>query len=162
MSSSFSLGDTIREANSEAVKRILKADPVLVDVVTASEAIPDLEEGMILHAGPPIDWDRMCGPMRGAVAGIAVFEGWAEDLSEAEHLAEFGAFKNCDASDCSSHWSAHAIPVNRWTGMKNHTLLKVRNCLTCRNHINKYWVSFKYPFYCFRIGFTYGISERKR
>ena len=48
---------------------------------------------MILHAGPPIDWDRMCGPMRGAVAGIAVFEGWAEDLSEAEHLAESGAFK---------------------------------------------------------------------
>ena len=93
MSTSFPLGDTIREANSEAVKRMLEAEPVLVDVVTASEAIPDLEEGMILHAGPPIDWDRMCGPMRGAVAGIAVFEGWAEDLSEAEHLAESGAFK---------------------------------------------------------------------
>ena len=72
---------------------MLEAEPVLVDVVTASEAIPDLEEGMILHAGPPIDWGRMCGPMRGAVAGIAVFEGWAEDLSEAEHLAESGAFK---------------------------------------------------------------------
>ena len=93
MNSSFSLGDTIREANSEAVKRILEAEPVLVDVVKASEVIPNLEEGMILHAGPPIDWDRMCGPMRGAVAGIAVFEGWAEDLSEAENLAESGAFK---------------------------------------------------------------------
>ena len=93
MSTSFPLGDTIREANSEAVKRMLEAEPVLVDVATASEVIPDLEEGMILHAGPPIDWGRMCGPMRGAVAGIAVFEGWAEDLSEAEHLAESGAFK---------------------------------------------------------------------
>ncbi len=93
MSSSFLPGATIREANSEAVKRILEAEPVLVDVVRASEAIPDLEEGMILHAGPPIDWDCMCGPMRGAVAGIAVFEGWAENLSEAEHLAESGAFK---------------------------------------------------------------------
>ena len=47
MSTSFPLGDTIREANSEAVKRMLEAEPVLVDVVTASEAIPDLEEGMI-------------------------------------------------------------------------------------------------------------------
>ena len=93
MSSSFSFGDTIRKANSEAVKRILEAEPVLVDVVKASEVIPDLEERMILHAGPPIDWNRMCGPMRGAVAGIAVFEGWAEDLSEAENLAESGAFK---------------------------------------------------------------------
>ena len=64
MSSSLLLGSTISEANSEAVKRILEAEPVLVDVVTASEVIPDLEEGMILHAGPPIDWDRMCGPMR--------------------------------------------------------------------------------------------------
>ena len=35
---------------------------------------------MILHAGPPIDWERMCGPMRGAVAGAIVFEGWASDL----------------------------------------------------------------------------------
>ena len=93
MSSSLLPGATIREANSEAVKRILEAEPVLVDVVMASEAISDLEEGMILHAGPPIDWDCMCGPMRGAVAGIAVFEGWAENLSEAEHLAESGAFK---------------------------------------------------------------------
>ena len=93
MSSSLLPGATIREANSEAVKRILEAEPVLVDVVPASEAIPDLEEGMILHAGPPIDWDCMCGPMRGAVAGIAVFEGWAKNLSEAEHLAESGAFK---------------------------------------------------------------------
>ena len=93
MSTSFLLGNTIRKANSEALKLMLGADPVLVDVVTASDAIPDLEEGMILHSGPPIDWDRMCGPMRGAVAGIAVFEGWADDLSEAEHLAESGAFK---------------------------------------------------------------------
>ena len=93
MSTSFPLGDTIREANSEAVKRMLEAEPVLVDVVTASEVIPELEEGMILHAGPPIDWGRMCGPRRGAVAGIAVFDGWAEDLSEAENLAESGAFK---------------------------------------------------------------------
>ena len=93
MSSSFLPGATIREANSEAVKRILEAEPVLVDVVRASEAIPDLEEGMILHAGPPIDWDCMCGPMRGAVAGIAVFEGWAKNLSEAEHIAESGVFK---------------------------------------------------------------------
>ena len=48
---------------------------------------------MILHAGPPIGWDRMCGPMRGAVAGIAVFEGWAGDLSEAEAMARDGAFE---------------------------------------------------------------------
>ena len=48
---------------------------------------------MILHAGPPIEWRRMCGPMRGAVCGIAVFEGWARDLKDAERLAAEDAFE---------------------------------------------------------------------
>jgi hypothetical protein len=83
----------IDTANAEALKRILSADPVLVDCIPAQEACPRLKERMILHSGPPIGWDRMCGPMRGAVTGIAVFEGWAKDLDEAEHLAASGAFK---------------------------------------------------------------------
>ncbi len=87
------VGTTIREANAEAIHRMLGAEPVLVDVMPASEAIPALVEGMILHAGPPLDWGSMCGPMRGAVVGIAVFEGWAADLADAERLAESGAFR---------------------------------------------------------------------
>ncbi|MDE0908226.1 MAG: DUF1116 domain-containing protein [SAR324 cluster bacterium] len=87
------VGTTIREANAEAIHRMLGAEPVLVDVIPASEAIPALVEGMILHAGPPLDWGSMCGPMRGAVVGIAVFEGWAADLADAERLAESGAFR---------------------------------------------------------------------
>lgn len=81
----------IEEANREAMRRMLSCDPVLVDVVAAAEAIPGLKERMILHAGPPIEWERMCGPMRGAVAGIAVFEGWATDLRAAEEMAADGA-----------------------------------------------------------------------
>ena len=83
----------LREANAEAVHRMLAAEPVLIDVVAAADAIPELGEGMILHAGPPISWERMCGPMRGAVAGIAVFEGWANDLDAAAALAARGAFQ---------------------------------------------------------------------
>ncbi|MFT5509740.1 MAG: hypothetical protein ACI89J_002827 [Hyphomicrobiaceae bacterium] len=83
----------IDQANAEALRRMLAADPVLVDVIPASEAIPGLRDKMILHAGPPIDWDRMCGPMRGAVTGIAVFEGWAADLDSAATMAANGAFE---------------------------------------------------------------------
>jgi len=82
----------IEEANQEAIKLVLSGDPVLVDVIPAAEAIPNLKDRMILHAGPPIDWDRMCGPMRGAVAGIAIFEGWAPDLLSAAEMAADGAF----------------------------------------------------------------------
>jgi hypothetical protein len=82
----------IEDANKEAVRRMLAGNPVLVDVVPAREAITALGRNQILHSGPPIGWERMCGPMRGAVAGIAAFEGWAEDLADAARRAERGGF----------------------------------------------------------------------
>ncbi len=85
--------EKIETANREALRRMLSGDPVLVDVIPASEAIPNLREHMILHAGPPIEWARMCGPMRGAVTGIAVFEGWAPDLEVAADMAAAGEFE---------------------------------------------------------------------
>ena len=85
--------EQIENANQQALSNILRAEPVLIDVIPAAEAIPALEDRMILHAGPPIGWDRMCGPMRGAVTGIAVFEGWAPDLDTAAAMAEEGAFR---------------------------------------------------------------------
>ena len=99
----------IDSANREALRRMLAGDPVLRDVLPAGEAIPELKEGMILHAGPPIGWDRMCGPMRGAVTGIAVFEGWAPDLEAAAEMATGGAFE--------FHPNHHFDAVGPMTGM---------------------------------------------
>ncbi len=82
----------IDEANQEALRRMLAGEPVLVDVIPAAQAIPVLNARTILHAGPPISWERMCGPMRGAVQGIAVFEGWAQDLDDAARQAARGGF----------------------------------------------------------------------
>ncbi|MEJ2176326.1 MAG: DUF1116 domain-containing protein, partial [bacterium] len=59
----------IASANAEGLRRMLAAEPVLVDVQPAGKLIPELGEHVLLHAGPPITWDAMCGPMRGAVAG---------------------------------------------------------------------------------------------
>jgi uncharacterized protein DUF1116 len=83
----------IDKANTEALRRMLAGDPVLVDVVPAGAAIKGLAERKILHAGPPIGWERMCGPMRGAIMGIAVFEGWASDIKDAATKAEAGVFR---------------------------------------------------------------------
>jgi hypothetical protein len=81
----------IRKANDEALARILAAEPVLADVRRAGELIPQLDGSrLMLHAGPPIEWARMCGPLRGAVCGAIVFEGWAPDLAAAEKLAASG------------------------------------------------------------------------
>ncbi|MGI9504407.1 MAG: DUF1116 domain-containing protein, partial [Geminicoccaceae bacterium] len=103
------LRDFIDEANAEALRRLLEADPVLVDVVPAGEVMPGLGDRMILHAGPPIEWDRTCGPMRGAVAGIAVFEGWAPDRKIAATMAADGMF----AFEPNHHFDA----VGPMTGM---------------------------------------------
>jgi uncharacterized protein DUF1116 len=82
----------IDEANRETLRRMLAGEPVLVDVIPAAQAIPELSKHTILHAGPPISWERMCGPMRGAVQGVAVFEGWAADLDDAARKAAGGDF----------------------------------------------------------------------
>ena len=83
-------GTRVDKANAEALSRMLSADPVLTEVLPAAELIEDLGKHKILHAGPPVSWENMCGPMRGAVCGAIVLEGWAADLATAEKLAAGG------------------------------------------------------------------------
>lgn len=83
----------IARANAEGLRRMLAAEPVLLDVVPAGTAMPGLEDRVLLHSGPPIAWQRMCGPMQGAIAGAIVFEGWAKDLVAAAKLAAAGGVK---------------------------------------------------------------------
>jgi len=88
-----SIRERVEAGNEEAVRRLLAADPVLVDVAPASEVIDGLEERMILHSGPPIEWERMCGAQRGSLLGLVLFEGWAESLAEAETLLASGGVR---------------------------------------------------------------------
>ena len=82
----------IEKANLEAVNRMMDSRPILVGVGKAREVIPGRgeNENVLTHAGPPITWDRMSGPVRGAVAGSLIFEGRAKDYDEAEKLVHSG------------------------------------------------------------------------
>jgi hypothetical protein len=85
------LADPRRErANELAVGRLLSARPQLVGVRPAGEVL-DLTPSTFFHAGPPIDWERASGPMRGALIGAAIFEGLAADAEEAERLLVSGS-----------------------------------------------------------------------
>lgn len=77
----------IEKANAEAFKRVLDSKPMWVDIQKAIDIIPEMKKNMILHSGPPISWDRMCGPQRGAVIGALIYEGLAKTPEEAEKLA---------------------------------------------------------------------------
>ncbi len=92
------IGARVAAGNATAMQRLLHARPMLVDVLPARQVIPSLmNEKRLLHAGPPIAWQRMCGPMRGAAVGAMLFEGWAADEERAQALAESGGvqFQAC-------------------------------------------------------------------
>ena len=83
----------IEKANQEAVERMMEAQPILVGLGKAIDVIPGMDENTLLHAGPPITWERASGPMRGAITGALIFEGKAKDMKEAQKLVESGEIK---------------------------------------------------------------------
>ena len=106
--------ETIDAANAEAVRRMIAAEPVLIDVIPAGDVISALGKHVILHAGPPIEWQNMCGPMRGAIAGAVVLEGWAPDLVAAMALADGGALE--------LHPNHHFDAVGPMTGLTTQSM----------------------------------------
>jgi len=90
----------IDQANEKAVKIILAGKPFLVGMGKALDVVPGMRKNVILHAGPPIAWERMCGPMRGGVIGALLYEGMAKTAREAQALAASGAI---DFSPCHQH-----------------------------------------------------------
>ena len=58
---------------------------MLTGVAIARDVLPGMAGGrrLIVHAGPPIAWPQMCGPMHGAVLGAVVLEGWADSVDAA-------------------------------------------------------------------------------
>ena len=91
----------VDKANDIAFGRYLAAQPRLVDVQIARDVIPAMaDRRLILHAGPPIDWAEMCGPMRGAIIGAILYEQWAENPEQAEAVAQSG---EVDFAPCHHH-----------------------------------------------------------
>lgn len=84
--------------------RYLEAQPVLVDVMLAKEAIPAMaEQKRILHSGPPIAREEMCGPVKGAIIGAMLYEGWATSQQDAENQINAGEI---DLAPCHHY---HAV-----------------------------------------------------
>jgi hypothetical protein len=75
--------------NRTAVERVLAAGSLLAEVRPAHEVL-DLPGRMLLHSGPPLTWKTTSGPMRGALIGACLFEGWATGVEEAERMLAAG------------------------------------------------------------------------
>jgi hypothetical protein len=84
----------VDEANAEAFRRMTTSRPVLTGLDLARRCIPFLaEDRALLHSGPPLTWERASGPVRGALAGAVLWEGWAASTDEAEALLAGGAVR---------------------------------------------------------------------
>ena len=92
--------EVVEAANEAAFFKYLAANPTIDAVDVAGRALPGMGKRMILHAGTPVAWDEMCGPMRGAIVGAALYEGWASTVEEAEALAAQGEI---DFDSCHHH-----------------------------------------------------------
>ena len=90
----------IDKANAAVLEKILHGKARLCGMGLAGETIPGMKKNLILHAGPPITWERMCGPMRGAIIGALIYEGLAANPEEAKALAASGKI---EFSPCHEH-----------------------------------------------------------
>ena len=91
---------TVEAANRQAFEAYGAASPVVEGIGLARECVPGMKEKSILHAGPPITWERMCGPMQGAIIGALLYEGWATDAPRARAMAAGGEI---DYAPCHHH-----------------------------------------------------------
>jgi len=92
----------ITEANKKVVDAFMEARPVVIGTALAKDVIPGMTEDLFLHAGPPITWERMSGPTKGAMAGALIFEGRAKTAEEAYKILESGKIK---FAPCHDHGS---------------------------------------------------------
>jgi len=92
----------IESANTEATQRMMEARPVVIGMGKAIDEIPGMRPNLLLHAGPPITWERASGPMQGAITGALIFEGKAKNEAEAQALVESGEIQ---LEPCHHHQS---------------------------------------------------------
>jgi hypothetical protein len=122
---------TIGEANRVAWDRLVGALPVLLDCLPAREAL-GLGDGVVLHAGPPMTWERACPTMQAAVCCAIRYEGWADDDATARALVERGEvrLRPCHGAGAVGPMTGlvtASMPVcvveNRLTGRRAHATI---------------------------------------
>jgi hypothetical protein len=92
-------GERVEAANAGAVERMERAQPRAVTVARAGDVVPGLEDGVLLHSGPPIAWERVCDPQRRALVAACVLEGWAGERDGAARLLGDGDVRLASGND---------------------------------------------------------------
>lgn len=124
----------IEQANETAVSRIMEARPILTGVATARDVIPGMRDNLLLHAGPPISWGEMSGPMQGAVIGALILEGLASNETEAVSLVKSGEI---DFEPCHEHDAVGPMAGVTSASMKVYVLENVTHGNRAYSNLNE-------------------------
>jgi len=124
----------IEKANQIAVDNMMTARPILTGVETARDVIPGMKENLLLHAGPPIVWERMSGPMRGAVIGGILFEGLAKNEKDAIAMVEKG---EVEFDPCHHHETVGPMAGVTTASMKVYVLENVTHGNKAYSNLNE-------------------------
>ena len=91
----------IADANAQATQRIINARPLWQDIALRADGVwPQLKgTRLLLHAGPPVPWAEMCGPMHGAMVGAVLHEGWADTPERARKMLAAGEIEFAQCHD---------------------------------------------------------------
>jgi len=125
---------TIEKANAKVVKKFMEARPVATTMAKAIDVVPGMKDNMLLHAGPPITWERMAGPVKGAMIGACIFEGKAKNAAEAEKLLASGKieFSPCHEHMCTGPMAGIITPSQLVYVVENKT-----HGITCYGNLNE-------------------------
>ena len=85
-----------------------RGDPYWIDIQKAGEFL-GLADKTILHAGPPIEYERMCLGHKRSMVNACFFEGWAKTEAEAVRMLESGEVKVEAAFDYATNGSGYGI-----------------------------------------------------
>ena len=96
------------KANSEAARCVAESDPAWMGVEPAGEFL-GLEGRVVLHAGPPIAFAKMCPLHRRGMVNACFMEGWAKTEDEAAALLESGEVRVESAMDYATVGSGTGI-----------------------------------------------------
>ena len=113
----------IEKANALVCEKFMEARPVATTMAKAIDVVPGFHENMLLHAGPPITWDRMSGPQKGAMIGALILEGKAKTPEESEKLLASGKieFSPCNDHMCSGPMAGVIAPSQLVYVIENQT-----------------------------------------
>jgi len=124
----------IEKANAYVVERFMEARPVATTMAKALDVVPGIHENMLLHAGPPITYERMSGPTKGAMIGALLFEGKARNPEEADKLLRSGKieFSPCHDHMCTGPMAGVISPSQMVYVIENQT-----HGIKCYSNLNE-------------------------